>query len=135
MLITVYGDTNMATNINSKQNSKITPPATARIIRWPKVHDKVDLCRSHVHQLVSKGEFPAPIKITPNGRASGWIESEVDAWVEQRIADSRTKKSIENPLENLRDQGQNIQGEPGALISGSKAMRQTRYFMRMQGSN
>jgi prophage regulatory protein len=92
----------MATNIHLKQNSKTTPMTTARIIRWPKVHDKVDLCRSYVHQLVSKGLFPSPIKITSNGRASGWVESEVDAWVEQRIADSRTKKSIENPLENLR---------------------------------
>jgi len=79
----------MTTNINSKQTSKTFSPFTARIIRWPKVHDKVDLCRSHVHQLVSKGDFPSPIKLTPNGRASGWIESEVDAWLEQRIADSR----------------------------------------------
>jgi prophage regulatory protein len=82
----------MATNINSKQNGNTSSPATARIIRWPKVHDKVDLCRSHVHQLVSKGEFPAPIKLTPNGRASGWVESEVDTWVEQRIAASRPNR-------------------------------------------
>ena len=80
----------MATHINSKQNGNTASPATARIIRWPKVHDKVDLCRSHVHQLVSKGLFPAPIKLTPNGRASGWIESEVNEWLEQRIADSRS---------------------------------------------
>ncbi len=79
----------MTTSIHSTQNSKITLPLTSRIIRWPKVHDKVDLCRSHVHQLVSKGEFPSPIKLTSNGRASGWVESEVDAWVEQRIAASR----------------------------------------------
>lgn len=79
----------MTTSIHTKQNSKTTPPATARIIRWPKVHDKVDLCRSHVHQLISKGEFPSQIKLTANGRASGWIESEVDAWLEQRIAESR----------------------------------------------
>jgi len=79
----------MATSIYTKQNSRTAPPVTARIIRWPKVHDKTGLCRSHVHQLISKGEFPVQIKLTPNGRASGWIESEVDAWLEQRIADSR----------------------------------------------
>lgn len=42
---------------------------------------------------------------------------------------------IASIVENLRNQGHNIQGEPGALISGSITMRQTRYFMRMQGSN
>ena len=92
----------MTINIYSNKNSKNTQPVLPRILRWPKVHDKVDLCRSHVHQLVSKGEFPAPIKLTPNGRASGWVESEVDAWIEQRIADSRTNIAMENSLENLR---------------------------------
>ena len=79
----------MATNINSKQNGNTSSPVMARIIRWPKVHDKVGMCRSHVHQLISKGLFPAQIKITPNGRASGWVESEVNEWLEQRIAESR----------------------------------------------
>ena len=94
MLITVYGDTNMATNINSKQKIKTTTPANPRIIRWPKVHDKIGLCRSHVHQLITKGLFPAQIKLTPNGRASGWIESEVDAWLAQRIVDSRSNNPV-----------------------------------------
>jgi prophage regulatory protein len=84
----------MATNINSKQDSKTTPPTTARILRWPKVHDKTGLCRSHVHQLIGKGQFPAQIKLTPNGRASGWIESEVDAWLAQRIVDSRSNNPV-----------------------------------------
>ena len=79
----------MAATINSKQNSNRTSREFSRILRWPQVHNKVGLCRSHVHQLVSKGQFPAPIKLTPNGRASGWIEPEIDAWVEQRIEDSR----------------------------------------------
>jgi prophage regulatory protein len=80
----------MVASTHTKQNSKATTAVTARIIRWPKVHDMAGLCRSHVHQLVSKGEFPAPIKLTPNGRASGWIESEVNDWVERRIAESRS---------------------------------------------
>ena len=94
----------MTTNLHSNQkiNLTLTPPALTRILRWPEVNLKTGLCRSHVHQLVSKRQFPAPIKLTPNGRASGWIESEVNVWLEQRIADSRTKKSIENPLANFR---------------------------------
>ena len=80
----------MASSIHSKQNSNTLPPVLARIIRWPEVNLKTGLCRSHVHQLVSKGQFPAPIKLTPNGRASGWVESEVSAWLDQRILQSRS---------------------------------------------
>ena len=84
----------MATSICLKQNSNIYTSTNPRIIRWPKVHNKVDLCRSHVHKLVSQGLFPAPIKLTPNGRASGWVESEVNEWLEQRISDSRSNKTV-----------------------------------------
>ena len=90
MLITVYGDTNMATNIHSKQNSNTLPLVLSRILRFPEVNLKTGLCRSHVHQLVSKGQFPSPIKLTLNGRASGWIESEVNAWLDQRISELRS---------------------------------------------
>ena len=79
----------MATSIRLKQSSNTNTSINPRIIRWPKVHDKIGLCRSHVHQLITKGLFPAQIKLTSNGRASGWIESEVDAWLAQRIAASR----------------------------------------------
>ncbi len=77
----------MVTNINSKQDSNNQPPVKARIIRWPIVHDKVGLCRSHVHKLVSQDQFPHPIKL--GLRSSGWVESEIDTWLEQRIVESR----------------------------------------------
>jgi prophage regulatory protein len=84
----------MATSIRLQQNSNTNTSTPPRIIRWPKVHDKIGLCRSHVHQLITKGLFPAQIKLTPNGRASGWIESEVDAWLAQRIAASRPNNPV-----------------------------------------
>lgn len=84
----------MATSIRLQQNSNTNTSTTPRIIRWPKVHDKIGLCRSHVHQLITKGLFPAQIKLTLNGRASGWIESEVDAWLAQRIVDSRSNNPV-----------------------------------------
>ena len=87
MFTTVQGDNDMVTNINSKQNSHNQPPEKPRIIRWPTVHDKVGLCRSQVHKLVSQGSFPHPIKL--GLRSSGWVESEIDTWLEQRIAESR----------------------------------------------
>lgn len=38
------------------------------------------------YKLIQDGEFPKPIKM---GRSSRWLESEVEAWLQQRIAQSR----------------------------------------------
>ena len=38
------------------------------------------------YKLISEGLFPKPVKL---GRSSRWLKSEVEAWVQQRIADSR----------------------------------------------
>ncbi|EIS0960117.1 AlpA family transcriptional regulator [Salmonella enterica] len=38
------------------------------------------------YKLIQDGVFPKPIKL---GRSSRWLESEVEAWLQQRIIDSR----------------------------------------------
>ena len=38
------------------------------------------------YKLIKDGEFPKPIKL---GRSSRWMLSEVEAWVQQRIGQSR----------------------------------------------
>ncbi|KFE38453.1 Rha family transcriptional regulator [Yersinia ruckeri] len=38
------------------------------------------------YKLIQLGEFPKPIKL---GRSSRWLQSEVEAWVQQRIEQSR----------------------------------------------
>lgn len=38
------------------------------------------------YKLISLGEFPKPIKL---GRSSRWLQSEVEARLQQRIAESR----------------------------------------------
>ena len=38
------------------------------------------------YKLIKDGEFPKPIKL---GRSSRWMQSEVEAWVQQRIGQSR----------------------------------------------
>lgn len=63
------------------------PNTTDAILRWPEVQARVPISRSHAHALAAQGKFPKPIKLGP--RASGWLESEVNAWVAQRVADSR----------------------------------------------
>ncbi|MCS4267736.1 AlpA family transcriptional regulator [Serratia sp. BIGb0163] len=38
------------------------------------------------YKLIQEGQFPKPIKL---GRSSRWRKSEVETWMQQRIADSR----------------------------------------------
>ena len=39
------------------------------------------------YKLIQDGEFPKPIIL---GRSSRWLRSEVEAWMQARIEDSRT---------------------------------------------
>src|SRR5215470_2850677 len=68
------------------------------ILRLPAVKARTGWGTSHLYGLIRKGEFPAPIKI--GKRASGWIEAEVEAYLERRIAEARST----NPThQNVRD--------------------------------
>lgn len=62
------------------------------LLRWPDVQKRIGLSKSYVYHLISLGAFPQPIKLGP--RASGWLESEVNAWIEHRIAESRPQDSL-----------------------------------------
>ncbi|SDQ43588.1 AlpA family phage regulatory protein [Pseudoxanthomonas sp. CF125] len=46
------------------------------------VRGRVGLCPSMIYRLVNQGQFPKPAKF---GTRSLWIESEVDAWIAERI--------------------------------------------------
>ena len=60
--------------------------ATA-ILRLPDVKVRTGLSRSTIYLRVSEGRFPKPISL--GSRAVGWIETEVDDWLQQQIAASR----------------------------------------------
>ena len=62
--------------------------AVKRFLRLPLVEDRTGLKHSQIHTLEVSGKFPKRIKISE--RASGWLEHEIDAWIEQRVTASRT---------------------------------------------
>ena len=61
-----------------------------RIARRERVEEITGFSRSHIYLLMAEGKFPKAIKI--GARAVGWVESEIDAWLEGRIAASRAAK-------------------------------------------
>ncbi|PIZ03486.1 MAG: AlpA family transcriptional regulator [Gammaproteobacteria bacterium CG_4_10_14_0_8_um_filter_38_16] len=58
------------------------------ILRLPTVKSRTGLSRSSIYLKISQNAFPHQIKI--GERQAGWIESEIDSWIEQRINESRT---------------------------------------------
>jgi len=61
-----------------------------RFIRLPEVRHLTGLGKSQVYALALAGKFPAPIKLSE--RCSAWLESDVRAWIAERIA-ARNAKS------------------------------------------
>lgn len=55
-----------------------------RLLRLPEVIRTTGLARSSIYDLIRSGHFPAPVPLTSTARA--FLESEVEAWIAQRIA-------------------------------------------------
>lgn len=58
-----------------------------RILRLPEVMRCVGLSRGSIYFLMGNDEFPKSIKI--KDRATGWVESEVEKWIEDVIKKNR----------------------------------------------
>ncbi len=55
--------------------------------RLPVVMGRTGLGRSTVYKKIADGEFPKQVRLGP--RAVGWLDEEVDAWIQARVDDSR----------------------------------------------
>lgn len=57
---------------------------TLVILRKKQVSEKTGLPVSSLYEKIRKGLFPKPIKL--GARSSGWLESEVNAWIAAQVA-------------------------------------------------
>ncbi len=60
-----------------------------KILRLPSVKDLTGLSRSTIYLRISKKEFPSPISL--GGRAVGWVESDINNWLAEKIEAGRAK--------------------------------------------
>ena len=58
---------------------------TYYVLRMKDLPKKIGFQPSTIYELIAKGKFPAPFKLVPGGRAAGWLESTIDAWLENRL--------------------------------------------------
>ena len=54
-----------------------------KILKLPAVSKITGKSRSGIYQGITEGTFPKPINLGP--RAVGWLESEVQEWIESKI--------------------------------------------------
>jgi len=57
------------------------------ILRLPEVKPRVGLSRSAIYLAISRDEFPQPVHL--GARAVGWLESEIEEWIRDRVKNSR----------------------------------------------
>jgi len=57
------------------------------ILRLPAVKQSTGLSRSTIYLRVAQGTFPQPVRL--GGRSVGWLEHEVEEWVQKRIDETR----------------------------------------------
>lgn len=57
------------------------------ILRISETLRRTGLSRSNLYDLQAKGLFPHSIKLSPYGSAVGWLESEVEDWIQSRVAE------------------------------------------------
>lgn len=60
---------------------------THNILRLPAVKARTGLSRSTIYQRVAEGTFPKAVCL--GGRAVGWVEAEIQEWLQRQIEASR----------------------------------------------
>ncbi|MBR1238430.1 AlpA family transcriptional regulator [Bradyrhizobium sp. AUGA SZCCT0182] len=57
-----------------------------RMFRLRELPEFVGLRRTQIGELIKTGEFPKPIPLSDTGRAVAWLEGDLIAWQNGRIA-------------------------------------------------
>jgi prophage regulatory protein len=60
---------------------------THTILRLPGVKASTGLSRSTIYLRISQGKFPKPVKL--GRRAVGWVQTEIQEWLQRQIEASR----------------------------------------------
>ncbi|WP_274627594.1 helix-turn-helix transcriptional regulator [Arvimicrobium flavum] len=59
------------------------------VIHIKDVCKKVGLCRTMIFEMCrdASSDFPRPISLSPSGKRKGFIKSEIENWLEKRVAE------------------------------------------------
>jgi prophage regulatory protein len=74
------------------------------LLRLPAVKNKTGLGRSSIYLKIKLGEFPAPVSL--GARSVAWVESEVSAWVANRISERDILREDAGVIDETAARGQ-----------------------------
>lgn len=74
---------------NKMPQQKQQQTKSARILRLPDVELKTGRPCSSIYWMMANNTFPRNIQL--GKRSVGWLESEIDQWIEDRIKESRSQ--------------------------------------------
>ena len=63
-----------------------------RLMRLPATEEKVGLKKTEIYKQIDEGTFPAPIRV--GVRQVAWLESELDEWIEAKVAARHTHEPL-----------------------------------------
>ena len=63
----------------------------SKVLKAKQVAEEINVSVPQINKLDSLGRFPKPIKLGERG--SGWLTSEIDAWLQSRV-DERDEEAV-----------------------------------------
>jgi prophage regulatory protein len=73
--------------LQQERNMADQPPTTFTIIRRKTVESLTGLSRSTIYARIKEGRFPPSISL--GAKAVGWLRSDIETWIAQRVQESR----------------------------------------------
>lgn len=62
------------------------------ILRRRQVETRTGMKRSTIYDHIKSGDFPSPIRLS--AKSVGWIESEIDAWLFEKVCKTRGGQNV-----------------------------------------
>ncbi|EAS8333433.1 AlpA family transcriptional regulator [Salmonella enterica] len=67
----------------------VSAPTQERFLRLPEVIHQCGLSRSTLYDLIARNAFPAQVSL--GGKNVAWLQSEITAWMAERVAHRNRK--------------------------------------------
>lgn len=74
-----------------------------RVLRMRDLAKRLQISQSRLYALIAEGKFLRPFKLVPGGRAVGWLERDVDAWLAERSALRNLNSDAMSILEEAKE--------------------------------
>ncbi len=72
-----------------KHPMPVSAPTQERFLRLPEVIHQCGLSRSTLYDLIARNAFPAQVSL--GGKNVAWLQSEITAWMAERVAHRNRK--------------------------------------------